>query len=180
MKRRLWFSDPPFLFGYSVTPRRPIGGCRRVHLTFSQFPWPSPAKKSVAPPPGQSGYEGTIYQYNYDRTTAAKRCSRRLQTCPLKRCPPSRLNCCPGIWTIGKIWPIFHSVKPLVSLIPLVAPCKPLLAKIKKHFNQSTMSLLFYVILFYIIFLVFASLRSVQSGPPLDVLHPCICPYQSS
>ena len=24
--------------GYSVTPRRPIGGCRRVHLTFSQFP----------------------------------------------------------------------------------------------------------------------------------------------
>ena len=23
-------------------------------------------KKSVAPPPGQSGYEGTIYQYNYD------------------------------------------------------------------------------------------------------------------
>ncbi|MBS7192733.1 MAG: hypothetical protein KH085_14220, partial [Clostridiales bacterium] len=26
-------------------------------------------------------------------------------------------------------------------------------AKIKKHFNQSTMSLLFYVILFYIIFL---------------------------
>ena len=64
--------------------------------------------------------------------------------------------------------------------IPLVAPCKPLLVKIKKHFNQSTMSLLFYVILFYIIFLVFASLRSVQSGPPLDVLHPCICPYQSS
>ena len=32
------FSEPPFLFGYSVTPRRPIGGCRRVHLTFSQFP----------------------------------------------------------------------------------------------------------------------------------------------
>ena len=28
-----------------------------------------------------------------------------------------------------------------------------LVAKIKKHFNQSTMSLLFYVILFYIIFL---------------------------
>ena len=27
---------------------------------------------------------------------------------------------------------------------------------------------------------VFASLRSVQSGHPLDVLHPCICPYQSS
>ena len=55
-----------------------------------------------------------------------------------------------------------------------------LVAKIKKHFNQSTMSLLFYVILFYIIFLVSASLRSVQSGHPLDVLHPCICPYQSS
>ena len=31
-----------------------------------------------------------------------------------------------------------------------------LVAKIKKHFNQSTMSLLFYVILFYIIFLVSA------------------------
>ena len=30
-------------------------------------------------------------------------------------------------------------------------------AKIKKHFNQSTMSLLFYVILFYIIFLVSAA-----------------------
>ena len=27
---------------------------------------------------------------------------------------------------------------------------------------------------------VFASLRSVQSGHPPDVLHPCICPYQSS
>lgn len=26
---------------------------------------------------------------------------------------------------------------------------------------------------------VFASLRSVQSGHPPDVLHPCICPYQS-
>ena len=32
-----------------------------------------------------------------------------------------------------------------------------LVAKIKKHFNQSTMSLLFYVILFYIIFLVSAA-----------------------
>ena len=64
--------------------------------------------------------------------------------------------------------------------------------------NPFTMSLLFCVILFYIIFLVsaaasvgteqrstgplvvFASLRSVQSGHPPDVLHPCICPYQSS
>ena len=27
---------------------------------------------------------------------------------------------------------------------------------------------------------VFASLRSVQSGHPPDVLHPCIFPYQSS
>ena len=27
---------------------------------------------------------------------------------------------------------------------------------------------------------VFALLRSVQSGHPPDVLHPCICPYQSS
>ena len=52
--------------------------------------------------------------------------------------------------------------------------------KNQKHFNQFTMSLLFCVILFYIIFLVSASLRSVQSGHPLDVLHPCICPYQSS
>ena len=87
--------------------------------------------------------------------------------------------------------------------------------KNQKHFNQFTMSLLFCVILFYMIFLVsaaalrsttvgseptstgrcepvgteqrstgplvvFASLRSVQSGHPLDVLHPCICPYQSS
>ena len=26
---------------------------------------------------------------------------------------------------------------------------------------------------------VFASLRSVQSGHPPDVLHPCIFPYQS-
>ena len=70
--------------------------------------------------------------------------------------------------------------------------------KNQKHFNQFTMSLLFCVILFYMIFLVsaaasvgteqrstgslvvFASLRSVQSGHPPDVLHPCICPYQSS
>ena len=70
--------------------------------------------------------------------------------------------------------------------------------KNQKHFNQFTMSLLFCVILFYRIFLVsaaasvgteqmstghlvvFASLRSVQSGHPPDVLHPCICPYQSS
>ena len=59
-------------------------------------------------------------------------------------------------------------------------------------------SVLYCVILFYRIFLVsaaasvgteqrstgplvvFASLRSVQSGHPPDVLHPCICPYQSS
>ena len=87
--------------------------------------------------------------------------------------------------------------------------------KNQKHFNQFTMSLLFCVILFYMIFLVsaaalrsttvgseptstgrcepvgteqmstghlvvFASLRSVQSGHLPDVLHPCICPYQSS
>ena len=70
--------------------------------------------------------------------------------------------------------------------------------KNQKHFNQFTMSLLFCVILFYMIFLVsaaasvgteqmstghlvvFASLRSVQSGHPPDVLHPCICPYQGS
>ena len=52
--------------------------------------------------------------------------------------------------------------------------------KNQKHFNQFTMSLLFCVILFYIIFLVSALLRSVQRGHPLDVLHPCICPYQSS
>ena len=40
-----------------------------------------------------------------------------------------------------------------------------LVAKIKKHFNQSTMSLLFYVILFYIIFLVSAAaLRSTTVG----------------
>ena len=70
--------------------------------------------------------------------------------------------------------------------------------KNQKHFNQFTMSLLFCVILFYIIFLVsaaasvgteqmstghlvvFASLRSVQSGHPPDVLHPCIFPSQSS
>ena len=74
--------------------------------------------------------------------------------------------------------------------------------KNQKHFNQFTMSLLFCVILFYRIFLVsaaalrsttvgseqrstgplavFASLRSVQSGHPPDVLHPCIFPYQSS
>ena len=87
--------------------------------------------------------------------------------------------------------------------------------KNQKHFNQFTMSLLFCVILFYMISLVlaaalrsttvgseqmstgrcepvgteqmstghlvvFASLRSVQSGHPPDVLHPCICPYQSS
>ena len=61
--------------------------------------------------------------------------------------------------------------------------------KNQKHFNQFTMSLLFCVILFYIIFLVsaaasvgteqmstghlvvFALLRSVQSGHPPDVLH---------
>ena len=52
--------------------------------------------------------------------------------------------------------------------------------KNQKHFNQFTMSHLFCVIICYIIFLVSASLRSVQSGHPLDVLHPCICPYQSS
>ena len=70
-----------------------------------------------------------------------------------------------------------------------------LIVKIKKHFNQFTMSVLFCVILFYRFFLVsaaalrsttvgseqmstghlviFASLRSVQSGHPLDVLHLC-------
>ena len=52
--------------------------------------------------------------------------------------------------------------------------------KHQKHFNQFTKSLLFCVILFYRFFLVSASLRSVQSGHPLDVLHPCICPYESS
>ena len=44
--------------------------------------------------------------------TAAKRCPRRLQTCPLKRCPPSRLNCCPGIWTIGSISALRTNEKP--------------------------------------------------------------------
>ena len=68
----------------------------------------------------------------------------------------------------------------------------------QKHSNQFTMSFSFCVIMCYQIFLVsaaasvgteqmstghlvvFASLRSVQSGHPLDALHPCICPYQSS
>ncbi|MFB2022504.1 hypothetical protein ACEVJL_13675 [Pseudoflavonifractor sp. P01025] len=48
-------------------------------------------------------------------TTAAKRCPRRLQTCPLKRCPPSRLNCCPVIWTIGRTSALRTKGKPLTA-----------------------------------------------------------------
>lgn len=48
-------------------------------------------------------------------TTAAKHCPRRLQTCPLKRCPPSRLNYCPGIWAIGSISALRTSGKPLTA-----------------------------------------------------------------
>lgn len=48
-------------------------------------------------------------------TTAAKHCPRRLQTCPLKRCPPSRLNYCPGIWAIGSISALRTNEKPLTA-----------------------------------------------------------------
>ena len=36
--RRLFFPPPRFSLDKRLRTRWPIGGCRRVHLTFSQFP----------------------------------------------------------------------------------------------------------------------------------------------
>ena len=58
----------------------------------------------------QSSIQGVI-----KTITAAKSCPRRLPTCLLKRCPPSRLNCCPGIWTIGRISALRTNEKPLTA-----------------------------------------------------------------
>ena len=91
-----------------------------------------------------------------DLDNRRKTLSKAIATCPLKRYPPNRLNCCPGIWTIGRISALRTNEKPLTAdffnqrnqrlckdrvenltlfplyqttcfFIPLVAPCTPLL-----------------------------------------------------